>query len=177
MSSPAAAFVEAVFEAAAFEAAAFEAAASASTGPLRAVPPSGSHALQSFESTVASPALPALLQQHSTAPASAAPAPATFKFLLPKDYKEWSISNAPAAAAGVDPAARKRARITAIAKNLHLRACDVDCVALRLFLSSARWQKRCFIVKINGDAVRKQEPYPHDEQPGQVDICGRLYLV
>ena len=149
-----------------------------SIGPSRAVPPSGSRALHSLESSVSSPSLPALPQQHSAAPASAAPAPATFKFLLPKDYKERSISRAqPAAAAGADRAARTCARITAIAKNLHLRACDVDCVALQLFLSSASWQKRCFIVKINGDATKKQDPYPEDEQRGQVDICGRLYLV
>ncbi len=163
--SPAAAFVE------------------ESIGPSRAMPPSGSHALHSLQSSVSSPSLPALLQQHSTAPASAAPAPATFKFLLPKDYKpkyykKMSISKAlPAAAAGVDVAARKYARIAAIAKNLHLSACDVDCVAVRLFLSSASWQDRCFIVKINGDAAKKQDPYPDDEQEGQVDVCGRLYLV
>ena len=57
-----------------------------SIGPSRAVPPSGSRALHSLESSVSSPSLPALPQQHSAAPASAAPAPATFKFLLPKDY-------------------------------------------------------------------------------------------
>lgn len=151
--------------------------------PSRAVPPSGSSALHSLKSSVSSPPLPAPPLQHATAPAPAAPAPAapapaTFKFLLPKDYKERPTSRAqPAAAAGADRAARKCARIAAIAKNLHLSACDVDCVTVRLFLSSASLQKRCFIVKINGDATKKQDPYPEDEQRGQVDICGRLYFV
>ena len=73
--------------------------------------------------------------------------------------------------------ARKAARVAAIAKNLHLEASDVDCVPVHMFLSSPHSQTRCFIVKINGGAKKKETPYPVDELNGQVIIGGRFYLV
>jgi hypothetical protein len=135
------------------------------------------------ENAVSFPSPLGLLQQHSVAPSAADTSSAIFKFLIPKDYKMGLVSKAPIPVGGAAAgdcsvsSARKNARVAAIAKNLHLRASDVDCVAVRLFLSSPHLQTCCFIVKINGDATRKREPYPTDEREGHLYIGGRLYIV
>ena len=106
---------------------------------------------------------------------------AKFLFLLPKDYKSARSGAGAAVAAAADPAAaaaRRAARVAAIARHLHLDpACEVECVAVRLFLASPRVQTRCFIVKINCGARSKAGPRPDDELDGAVFVDGRHHIV
>jgi hypothetical protein len=126
-----------------------------------------------------------------------ADASAKFMFLLPNDYKKMvrasaAVADAPvggASAAGVvgggaaavaggmpsDAQARKVAREIAIAQVLNLQdSTDVDCVAVDLFLFSRVTQRRCYIVKINGNAKQQDAPLP-PPPANKVTIGGRIY--